>query len=644
MAIFNTIENKDKWMIYIKSIILGAAFIMPFAYIQFTQIQAEMRLSYFVMPTLATLFVAILLIKVNLLQAKVMKERSLFKAAVDFSLEFTYIRTLEGEYEYVSRAVMDVTGYTQKEFYDNPNFMDRIIHPDDKAYWYGHVHNVNHHGEPENIEFRIVTKTGEVRWIQHLCGAVHGASGEIIGIRSTNIDVTERRLTDDKLKKMGFYDPLTNLPNRRYISDHMAELILQDQLAEEHQEFAVMFLDLNRFKYVNDAHGHTIGDELLRQVAERFQSGWAQKYKSVISRFGGDEFVIVKQGGVTPTDIQNCVNNLNQLLEEAFVIQGHSLSIGTSVGVAVYPRDGMTSETLIKNADAAMFRAKNEGLSMKFFSHEMAEHASNMVGLQSQLKNALQDGLIQPHYQPLVDMKTGQTIGVEVLARWITQDGSQAPSPAVFIPVSEETGLIWSLSEMMISQAGRQIIKWQEQGVKMKYSINVSARQFADDNFCHQAINQFKRLGVDPESVQIELTETILLNNIERSIEKIQHLKAEGFSIALDDFGTGFASLHYLTLFPLDTLKVDRAFVVNILEDKRQYAIAKSIINLAHDLDLVVVAEGIETEEQRKLLADLGCDIGQGYLFSRPVAPENISLSHIGGGGDSFIPQGTRIQ
>jgi EAL domain-containing protein (putative c-di-GMP-specific phosphodiesterase class I) len=280
---------------------------------------------------------------------------------------------------------------------------------------------------------------------------------------------------------------------------------------------------------------------------------------------------------------------------------------------------------------------------MKFFSQEMAEHASNMVGLQTQLKNALHDGLIQPYYQPLVDMKTGQTIGVEVLARWIAVDGSQGPSPAVFIQVSEETGLIWPLSEVMISQAGRQIVKWREQGINMKYSINVSARQFADDSFCNQAINQFRRMGVAPESVQIELTETVLLNNIERSIEKIQQLKSEGFSIALDDFGTGFASLHYLTQFPLDAIKVDRAFVVNILEDKRQYAIAKSIINLAHDLDLLVVAEGIETEEQRKLLADLGCDIGQGYLFSQPVAPEHLSLSHIGG-GESYIPAGTQLQ
>lgn len=630
-------------MIYLKSLLLGMAFIMPFAYIQFSQIQADMHPSYFIMPALASILVAILLVKVNLLQAKVMRERSLFKAAVDFSLEFTYIRTVEGKYEYVSPAVTEITGYSQKEFYDNPSFMDRIIHPDDKVNWGGHVHNVNHHGKPENIEFRIVTKSGEVRWIQHLCGAVYDSKGEIIGVRSTNIDVTERHLTDDKLKKLGFYDPLTNLPNRRYVSDYLADSILKDQIAEEVQEFAVMFLDLNRFKYVNDAHGHTVGDELLRQVAERFQTSCMSAQKGVISRFGGDEFVIVKHGDVSPTAIQRCVNKLNQILEEPFMVQGHSLSIGTSVGVAVYPRDGMSAETLIKNADAAMFQAKNEGLNMKFFSHEMAEHAFNMVGLQSQLKNALNEGLIQPHYQPLVDMKTGQTIGVEVLARWITQDGSQAPSPAVFIPVSEETGLIWSLSEMMISQAGRQIIKWQDLGVKMKYSINVSARQFADDNFCNQAINQFRRLGVDPGSVQIELTETILLNNIERSIEKIQHLKAEGFSIALDDFGTGFASLHYLTLFPLDTLKVDRAFVVNILEDKRQYAIAKSIINLAHDLDLVVVAEGIETEEQRQLLADLGCDIGQGYLFSRPVAPENISLSHIGG-GESFIPQGTRVQ
>lgn len=642
MVVFKTINPKDKLLIYLKSVAIGLLLIMPFAYIQFSQVQADMKLSYFVMPALAALLVAFLLTKLNLLKAKAARDSSLFKAAVDFALEFTYIRTISGQYEYVSPAVLEMTGYEPEVFYKQPNFMDRIIHPDDRELWNGHLHHVNGNGHPEHIEFRIVTKSGSVRWLQHLCGPIHDEKGLIIGVRSTNIDVTERHLTEDKLKKMGFYDPLTELPNRRYIADYMNELIERDRGGEGVQEFAVMFLDLNRFKYVNDAYGHTMGDELLRQVALRFQHSCLDSTKGVISRFGGDEFVIVKKGEVSVAAIQGCVSQFNRLLEEPFVVNGHRLSVGVSAGIAIYPHDGLEPETLIKNADAAMFQAKNQGLSFKFFSQEMADHASQMIGLQTRLKHALHDGLIQPHYQPLVDLKTGQTIGLEVLARWISPDGELAPSPAVFIPVSEETGLIWMLSESMISQAGRQIAKWQHQGIELKYSINVSARQFADDNFCDQAINQFKRLGVNPASVQIELTETVLLNNIERSIEKIHLLKAKGFSIALDDFGTGFASLHYLTMFPLDTIKVDRAFVVNILEDSRQYAIAKSIINLAHDLDLVVVAEGIETEEQRQLLVDLGCDIGQGYLFGRPIGPEHISLSKLGAG--SCIPNGACLQ
>lgn len=643
MAILKRLKAVDKVWIYLRGIVLGLLLIMPFAYLQFDQVQNDMQLSYFVLPVLAALLVGLLVAQVLLLQSRIERDNSLLKAVVDFTLEFTYIRTVDGRYEYISPAVVEMTGYQPEDFYDNPNFMDGLIHPDDRFKWHNHFHKMNDNGDPENIEFRIVTKSGEIRWIQHLCGPLQDKAGKVVGVRSTNVDVTEHSLARSKLEKVGFYDPLTDLPNRRYIADFMAELVLKDQNSPATHEFAVMFLDLNRFKYVNDAHGHTVGDELLRQVSERFQSQCMQSKHGVVSRFGGDEFVIVKKGDVSSSSIQSCVHTINQLLEEPFIVGGHSVSIGVSVGVATYPRDGMSAETLIKNADAAMYQAKNQGLSMKFFSHEMAEHASNMVGLQSQLKNALNDGLIQPYYQPLVDMKTGQIIGVEVLARWINADQSPSPSPGVFIPVSEETGLIWPLSEVIISQAGRQIMKWKAQGVDMKYSINVSARQFADDDFCSQAINQFKRMGVDPGSVQIELTETVLLNNIERSIEKIQMLKSEGFAIALDDFGTGFASLHYLTLFPLDTIKVDRAFVVNILKDERQYAIAKSIINLAHDLNLTVVAEGIETEEQFQLLADLGCDIGQGFLFSRPVAPENISLSHISG-GDSYIPDGAALQ
>jgi len=217
-------------------------------------------------------------------------------------------------------------------------------------------------------------------------------------------------------------------------------------------------------------------------------------------------------------------------------------------------------------------------------------------------------------------------VGAEVLARWILPDGSHGPSPAVFIPVSEETGLIGALSETLMAQAGADMAKWQAQGINIKFSVNVSARQFADELFCERAIEQFAQLGVNLAQVQIELTESVLLNNVERSLEKIELLKSKGFSIALDDFGTGFSSLHYLTLFPFDTLKIDRAFVINIIEDQRQFAIAKAMIHLAHDLSMSVVAEGIETQEQRQVLYDLGCDIGQGYLFSRPISPEMLSV------------------
>ena len=620
-------SNKEKLFIIIRAILVGVALVMPFAYLQFSWIGFELTLTHFVTPLVVSLLVATLLAKLALLQAKVEQEHNLFRAIADFSLEFKYVRSVSGEYQYVSPAVLEMTGYPQKAFYKHPNFMDEIIHPDDLEKWSGHVHSVNSDGEPTNLEFRIITKSGDVRWITHLCGTVKDRHNKIVAVRSTNVDITERCASDEKLKRMGLYDPLTNLPNRRYISDYMSNLICNERLDEPENEFAVMFLDLNRFKYVNDAYGHTVGDELLRQVAKRFEMSCLDSSKGIISRFGGDEFVIVKKEAVSYDEVTACVTTLKAILEQPFVVHGHSVNISASVGVARYPYDGLHAETLIKNADAAMFQAKNQGLTLKFFTQDMAEHASNMVGLQSQLKSAIHDGMIQPYYQPLIDMKTGQIMGVEVLARWISLDGSPSPMPSVFIPVAEETGLIWPLSESMILQAGKQILSWKEEGVNLKYSINVSARQFADDNFCDQAINQFKNMGINPATVQIELTETVLLDNINRSIEKIEYLKSQGFSIALDDFGTGFASLHYLTMFPLDTIKIDRAFIVNMIEDKRQYAIARSIINLAHDLKLMVVAEGIETQAQYDLLKELGCDIGQGFLFSRPVCAAELHLA-----------------
>ena len=610
---------------YAKALFWSFVLIAPFAFVQLYVVQNDFQMTYLIVPFLLSFLLAAMWGRIIQLNSIQKRESILFKAVVDFSLEFTYVRTVEGEYEYVSPAVLGITGYSPDDFYKTPNFMDAIIFPEDRIRWSLHVHNVNDDGCPEKVEFRIRTKQNEVRWLEHLCGPVHNSSGDIVGVRSINIDITERKLISEKVERLGFYDPLTDLPNRRFINDYMTNLIEKNKTSEQSDIFSVFFMDLNRFKYVNDAYGHSIGDELLKEVARRFKNSCLAKQKGVISRFGGDEFVLVNKHSVTTESIQECVAKMNQLLEAPFRIGGHRLSIGATAGVAMYPRDGVTPEVLIQHADAAMYKAKSQGLSMAFFSQEMAEHATEMVDLQNRLRGALTRGLIQPYYQPLVDLKTGKTIGVEVLARWITDDGSIAPTPAVFIPVSEETGLIWALSESMISQAGKHIVAWQESGVDIKYSVNVSARQFSDENFCDNAIEQFEGLGIRLDSVQIELTESILLDNIERSLEKIQQLKAKGFTIALDDFGTGFASLHYLTLFPLDTLKVDRAFVINIIEDKRQFAIAKSIINLAHDLDLIVVAEGIETEEQRQVLFDLGCDIGQGYLFSRPIPPGQLT-------------------
>ncbi len=610
---------------YLKALFWASILIAPFAFVELHLVQNDFQVNYWIVPLLVVLLLAGLWGRITQLNAIQKRESILFKAVVDFSLEFTYVRTVDGEYEYVSPAVLGITGYSPEDFYQTPNFMDAIVYEEDRVAWVSHVHNMNCDGCPEKIEFRIKTKQNEVRWLEHLCGPVYNSKGDVIGVRSINIDITERKLVSEKVERLGLYDPLTDLPNRRFITDYMTNLIENNENSERDEHFSVFFIDLNRFKYVNDAHGHSIGDALLKEVARRFKNSCLVTQKATIARFGGDEFVLVNKLSVNTWSIQECVAKMNQLLEAPFRINGHRLSIGATAGVAVYPRDGVTPEVLIQHADAAMFKAKSQGLNMAFFTQEMAEHATEMVDLQSRLRGALNRGLIQPYYQPLVDLKTGKTIGVEVLARWILEDGSVGPSPAAFIPVAEETGLIWELSESMITQAGKHILEWQDSGVDIKYSLNVSARQFADEHFCEHAIQQFERLGIRPKSVQIELTESVLLDNVEHSLGKIEQLKSKGFTIALDDFGTGFASLHYLTVFPLDTLKVDRAFVINIIEDKRQFAIAKAIVNLAHDLDLIVVAEGIETEEQRQVLFDLGCDIGQGYLFSRPIPPAALT-------------------
>ncbi|WP_130536643.1 putative bifunctional diguanylate cyclase/phosphodiesterase [Thiomicrorhabdus indica] len=619
------ITSNNSMRMYLKVSVIMALLIVPLTLMQQYIVEKQLEISFWAIPTL----VIVLMVVVGGQLLKVLEwqksESQLFKALTDFSLEFTYIRSVEGEYQYVSPAAEDITGYSEQYFYDKPNFMDSLIVEEDLEAWQCHVHLMNEDSAPERVEFRIRDKKGEIRWIEHLCGPVHDKHGNLVAVRSVNVDITEQKQAMSKLERMGFYDPLTNLPNRRYLNQHLKKLIHKIEQEDSDKKFAVIFIDLVNFKYVNDAHGHSIGDRLLQMVAKRFNNSCLDCEQAIISRFGGDEFVLVNQMSTTTESIQSCVKRINQLLEKPFKVHGYRVNIGASCGVSMYPDDGLTPELLIKNADAAMFQAKSQSLNMAFFSPEMATHATEMVTIQAKLRKAIQRGEIQPYYQPLIDLQSGKIMGVEVLARWIDMNGEPSPSPAVFIPISEETGLIWALSETMIEQAGQQILKWQSQGLKLSYSINVSARQFSDENFCDNAIAQFKQMGIDPTHVQIELTESVLMDNIHRSIDKIEYLRSQGFKIALDDFGTGFASLQYLTMYPLDTLKIDRTFVMDMLEDSRKLAIAKSIINLAKDLNLKVVAEGIETDEQKSVLMELGCDIGQGFLFSRPVCKENLT-------------------
>lgn len=624
MKIFKKVARAN----YVKTVFWAFAFILPFAYIQNSLIQTDSGLVDWLMPLFASVILGVVWGWIYARNEQHQREKLLFKAVADFSLEFVSLRTIEGMYQYVSPAVLSITGYQPEDFYKTSSFMDSIIYKDDYQAWLSHSHHMNEDCPPEKIEFRIVTRQGDVRWLEHLCGSVKDSAGQVIGVRSINIDITERKMAEHKLERLGLFDPLTDLPNRRYLNDYMIKLIDQDSSLGglvESVQFAVLFIDLDRFKYVNDAYGHSVGDRLLQEVAQRFSQSCLEVEHAMMARFGGDEFVLVTQQSINSGDLQACVTRINALLETPFRIEGHRLSIGATAGVALYPQDGVTPEVLIQHADAAMFRAKSQGLSMAFFSHEMAAYATEMVDVQTRLRAALKAGAIKPYYQPLMSLQTGEMVGAEVLARWILPDGSHGPSPAVFIPVSEETGLIGVLSETLMAQAGADIAQWQAAGVNVKFSVNVSARQFADELFCERAIDQFAALGVNLAQVQIELTESVLLNNVERSLEKIELLKSKGFSIALDDFGTGFSSLHYLTLFPFDTLKIDRAFVINIIDDKRQFAIAKAMIHLAHDLSMSVVAEGIETEEQRQVLSDLGCDVGQGYWFSRPICPEALS-------------------
>lgn len=447
-----------------------------------------------------------------------------------------------------------------------------------------------------------------------------GGQRQFIGIMR---DITERKAAEAKIIHLAHFDVLTNLPNRRLVQDRIQQSITAS--TRSGLEFAVLFIDLDNFKDINDTLGHDVGDRLLEMVAHRLTD--SLRAQDTVGRQGGDEFIVLLASLTTAGDSARVAQKILDALAAPFEINGQSLHSNASIGIAVYPYDGEGVEALLKNSDTAMYSAKAAGRNnYQFFAEEMNAASAERLLLEGSLRLAIERNEMLLHYQPLVDIASGRIVATEALVRWDHPRLGRV-GPDRFIPVAEESGLIVALGEWVLRQACMQLVLWREQGIHPpRMVVNLSPRQFRQKHLLRNFYRVLSETGVDPHWLGLEITESVIMDNPEISISVLEELKALGFELSLDDFGTGYSSLSYLKRLPIDKLKIDRSFVNDITTDMDDEAMVGAIIVMAHQLNIDVVAEGVETEEQLEFLREHDCDEFQGYLFSRPQPPENLNI------------------
>jgi diguanylate cyclase (GGDEF)-like protein len=439
--------------------------------------------------------------------------------------------------------------------------------------------------------------------------------------RSLEQEVTERRAAEGRLDHLAHHDLLTGLPNRLSFNEHLERRLKR---AERHgQQLAVMFIDLDQFKDVNDSLGHAVGDELLKIVASRLTRD--MRSEDVLARLGGDEFICLVEEMRTPADAGTVALKFIESLRAPFKVSGHDLTVSASLGISVYPDDGTTVDMLVRNADTAMYRAKARGRNMsQFYAPEMTAFAMERLRLESLLRRSIGKGEMSLHYQPQVDSVGGILLGAEALARWNSPELGQVP-PTRFIPVAEEAGFILVLGEWVLREACRQVAEWDSQGWHLpKISVNVSARQVERTDLLAVVRAVCLETGLAPDRIELELTESVIMAS-DKAMPLMEGLRAMGVKLSVDDFGTGYSSLAYLNRLPISKLKIDRAFVVGIGENRGDEMIIHTIVALARNLGLDLIAEGVETAGQAAFLAGAGCPHVQGYLHGRPLAAGDFS-------------------
>ncbi|MBN8980062.1 MAG: EAL domain-containing protein [Rhizobiales bacterium] len=432
------------------------------------------------------------------------------------------------------------------------------------------------------------------------------------------MDITERKRAEARLAFMAQHDGLTGLPNRILLRQKLDELLVSTRRSGD--KVAVLFLDLDNFKAINDTLGHAIGDKLLKGVTKRLKSSLRED--DSVARLGSDEFAVVQAGVQRPEDVAFTARRLIDAIGEPYLFDGHTIVSGASIGIAIAPGDGDDAERLLKNADMALSRAKSEGHgTFSFFESEMDARAQTRRRIEIDLRDAIENSVLQPYYQPLVDLKSGRITGFEALVRWPHPERGMIP-PGEFIPVAEETGLINAVGGLMLRRACMDAAKWPDD---VRVAVNLSPLQFRVGNLLSVVMDALKHSGLSPRRLELEITETLLLDKSDQVLATLHALRALGVRISMDDFGTGYSSLSYLRSFPFDKIKIDQSFVRGLASNHDAQAIVRSIVSLGKGLGVTITAEGVETEDELSCLRAEGCDEGQGFLFSKARANGEIT-------------------
>ncbi len=551
---------------------------------------------------------------------KAEEELQRLASIVEFSEDAIIGKNIDGVITSWNRGAEKIYGYTRDEVVGRD--LSFLLPPERQAEIQAIMERVLSGQSIECLETQRLTRTGSAIDVSLSVSPIKDASGHIAGASTIARDITQRKVAEKQVQFLAYYDALTGLPNRTLLQDRLAKALASAR--RQKNKVALLFLDLDRFKTINDSLGHSVGDLVLQQVAERLKK-WGRE-QDTVARVGGDEFLIVLTAVKEPADAAVAAERLMDTMTAEFIAQGRSLSISCSIGIGIFPEHGTDGETLIKNADAAMYCAKENGRNnFQFFTKEMNAQAVERLMMESGLRLALAKKELFLMYQPQIEIATGRITGLEALLRWQHPELGLVP-PDKFIRIAENSGMIMPIGEWVLRTACSQARKWQDEGfLAVPVAVNVSAVQFRQAGFCELIGRVLYETGLAPQYLELELTESLLLSNADTMFSVLQDLRAMGLKLAIDDFGTGYSSLSYLRQFPVGKLKIDRSFIRDVVVNPDDAAIATAIIGMAKSLNLKVIAEGVEEEAQMSFLRARQCDEIQGYYFSKPLAVDKVA-------------------